>query len=128
MKKSKIALVLVVLFTMTFCSKDDTSVASKPSIIGKWKMESTSKPTNYDACDYESWIQFKTDTTLELYDACSMESSMATWSLNNNTLTITNAGSPLSIPVKVISLTTDTLIIEIPDFGDGVEVITNKRI
>jgi hypothetical protein len=48
--------------------------------------------------------------------------------VNNNTLTITNAGSPLSIPVKVISLTTDTLIIEIPDFGDGVEVITNKRI
>jgi hypothetical protein len=57
-----------------------------------------------------------------------MESSMATWSLNNNTLPIRNAGSPLSIPVKVISLTTDTLIIEIPDFGDGVEVITNKRI
>ncbi|MGZ5245959.1 MAG: lipocalin family protein [Flavitalea sp.] len=118
MKKS--LAILSIVFSMLFlfsCSKDKDEPAS---LVGKWQLQSATPNDDYDACDFQGYLEFKANNTVEAYDECDGETITGTYTRSGNTLTITETGFPLAINVTIVSLTNTTLQLQLPNIGGGV--------
>lgn len=132
--KKNILLVAIIFFTTSIfigCSSDSPSVTESNSslIIGKWQIINSTKPDDYETCDYQSWTVFKTGGKYDDFDSCSNETSIGTWSVKNNVLTVISEEFPIPFAFTIKSLTNDTLILVVPDLLDGgTEEVTYKKI
>ena len=124
----KIFLFIIVLTTViSGCSKDETTKSD--SIIGKWQPVTFSDPSQYLPCDYAGWIKFLENGKIEDFDACNnTTSSTTTYTITGSVMTIISSTFPIPIAVQIVSLTSTTLVLEISDFGGGIERTTYKKI
>jgi len=106
------------------CSDED----DKPnkSIIGKWKVETFSKPSNYDECDYDGWIIINQETYTE-YDACDGSTIKGTWSSEKNKITITTPEIG-SVVATLVELSENKMTLSFTTISTGIEYIYYKRI
>lgn len=127
MKRSFAVLALLFSVVLFSCSKDDKKEAS---IVGKWQLQSATPDDDYAQCDYEGFIELKSDKSVLAYDKCDDDTYTGTWQREGNVITIVNEEIPFPVPVKIISLTETQLVLEVPDFLGGEEVVREvyKRI
>jgi hypothetical protein len=140
MKKFIILIVFALVSGMNFtsCSSDDDDSSSSSSIIGKWNYSTMSTIVNGVASPEIDWegnepgcpkdyVEFKTGGVLNEGDysgsACELGTLSGTWSLNGNTITITEG--PISLSAELVSVTSSLLKFKATETNDGVTIIVN---
>lgn len=123
-----LATAIFAICCFTGCSDDDDDTSNEGSgIVGKWQVIQYSDPEDYDDCDYKGWINLHENGVYEEYDACDKSTTKGTWKDNgDNTIKVVAESFPVAITIKVVSVSSDKLVLEFNLFGT--ETITYKRI
>lgn len=125
MKKLTYFILSILFFVLAACSNDDSN--NTPSVVGKWKFTSTTIPDNHEPCDYLGWTEYKSNGTIEDYDACDNVTSGGTWNQSGNNLTFISSTFPIPITVQVLSVTSTTMVLK-TDISGETENITFTKI
>ena len=100
------SVVLLLTTSLISCSKDNPEKV----IVGKWVLvEYLSDYYEPEACDFLSTIQFKSDGTFVAYDDCEKETSTGLYEVSELILSIIPDEFPITIGLKIISLTNRNL-------------------
>ena len=125
-------LLLVLCVGFSACGDDDgvNDNIKSSDIVGKWQLIESSD--ELEPCDFEGWIEFKSDGTFEDFDLCEYDEedrplidvgSKGIWSLEGNKLTIVFDDFPLSFVLTIVSISANELVTSVTFFG---ETTTNK--
>ena len=109
-----LAILAAMCMGFSSCSKDSLGDISI-KIIGKWQFVESSFG-DFQPCDFQNWIEFKANGTLESYNACNETTNAGIWAAKVYTLAMIADGYPLEWRVR--SITNEELILEaIPRIG-----------
>lgn len=149
MKKNFLLLLSVVALSLSFaaCSKDDADDKQESKLVGTWMLDASSIDESifedmegFEACQLSSTITFNSNGTLTGKDGCTgedMEDEIGTtkWHAEDSKLKITPSESinlpiEITLSLKIITLDSNKLVLEIPDFsgqvGGPIRITLNK--
>ena len=100
------------------CSKSDKLGNISELIIGRWQLYESNATD--DPCDFEGWIEFKTDGTCTVFDACDDTTETEQYTVNGKKITITIDFISLPVIFTVVSITDSKLVWRIDILGNQI--------
>ena len=110
------ALLLALCVGFASCNKDGDGGGSSGNIVGKWQMYEVTPSSYYDACDFEGWIEFKSNGTYTDFDKCDNSTVNGTWKKEGNQLTVVAGNFPIPVAFTIISISSNEMVLEVELF------------
>jgi len=126
-----VSLLMIVLIglNLSSCSDDDNDEqgTKTSNIIGKWQLIEVTHSEYYESCDFEGWMNIKSDSTIEEYDACDGETTKSKWKLEGNELTVISDVLPIPFIIEIVSVDEKKMVVKFGVWGTT-ERATYKRL